>query len=310
MIAPKWLATKCQPIGVRNVMEYLRGVLLKEETYHNVYDIGGTDILTYREMLLTYAKVRKLKRWIIPVPFVSPRLSSYWLYFVTSTSMILARSLVSSMKNEVICKDDSIQAVIPIRRLSYEESLKLAFERIEKHNVTSSWTDAINSRFIDRNFLNNVDVPTFGCFQDKQKIILERPVEDVIRNIWCIGGKRGWYVGNWMWVIRGFLDKLAGGVGLRRGRRSETDLKPGDALDFWRVLIADKKNARLLLYAEMKLPGEAWLEFKVTETEGRQQLLQTATFRPLGVWGRVYWYLVLPFHGFIFPKMAQKIAGT
>jgi uncharacterized protein YbjT (DUF2867 family) len=309
MVAPKWLSSKCQPIGIRNVVEYLRGVLLNAETYNHSFDIGGTDILTYKEMLLIYARVRKLKRLIIPVPILSPRLSSLWLYFVTSTSFSLARSLVSSLKNEVVCKDQSIRHIVPTKVLSYEESLNMAFERIEQRNVISSWTDAMNHRSINRNLLDYVEVPTFGCFHDSQAVEFKHSAKKVIENVWCIGGKRGWYFGNWMWLLRGFLDKLVGGVGLRRGRRSETYLKSGDALDFWRVLVADKENGRLLLYAEMKLPGEAWLEFKIKETDGKKALMQTATFRPLGLSGRLYWYAVLPFHGFIFPKMATRIVA-
>lgn len=303
MIAPKWLKSRCQPIGIRNVIEYLIGVILKEETFGQSFDIGGPDIVTYKEMLMGYARVRGLKRWIIPVPVLSPQLSSHWLYFVTSTSFTLAKSLVSSLKNEVICSDNRIQAIVPLKLLNYEETLRLTLDRIQQRLVISSWKDAVPTDAIDQNFLNYIEVPTFGCFNDKRTITFNRPKEEVIDNIWKIGGDQGWYYGNWMWRIRGFVDKLFGGVGLRRGRRNATDLKAGDALDFWRVLLADKKNGRLLLYAEMKLPGEAWLEFKIQENI----LVQTATFRPLGLWGRIYWYAVLPFHGLIFPGMIRNI---
>jgi uncharacterized protein YbjT (DUF2867 family) len=303
MIAPKWLKSRCQPISIRNVLEYLIGVMLKEETYNQSFDIGGPDILTYKEMLMGYARVRGLKRWIIPVPVLTPKLSSHWLYFVTSTSFTLAKSLVSSLKNEVICSDNRIQQIVPIKLLSYEESIRLTLDRIQQRLVISSWKDAVPSDAIDQNFLNYSEVPTFGCLSDQRTISFTRPKEEIINNIWCIGGDRGWYYGNWMWVMRGFIDKLFGGVGLRRGRRNATDLKPGDALDFWRVLLADKKNGRLLLYAEMKLPGEAWLEFKIQDNT----LVQTATFRPLGLWGRIYWYAILPFHGLIFPGMIKNI---
>ena len=307
MIAPKWLKTRCQPIGIRNVIEYLQGVLLKQESFHQTFDIGGTEILTYKQMLYGFAKMRGLKRLIITIPVLTPKLSSLWLVFVTSTTYSLARSLVNSMRNEVICNDTRIQQIVPTKILSYEESLKLAFDKISQKSVISSWKDAISLSTLDKNFLNNVQVPEHGVFTDKRQIEFERNKEEVINNIWCIGGKRGWYFGNWMWRIRGVLDKMVGGVGLRRGRRSETDLKAGDALDFWRVLLADKPNGRLLLYAEMRLPGEAWLEFRVKESDGRKTLFQTATYRPLGLWGRLYWYSVLPFHGLIFPRMAKNI---
>lgn len=303
MIAPKWLKSRCQPIGIRNVVEYLIGVMMKEETYNQSFDIGGPDVLSYHDMLMGYAKVRGLKRLIIPVPVLSPQLSSHWLYFVTSTSFSLAKSLVSSLKNEVICQDNRIQSLVPIKLLTYEETLRLTLDRIQQRYVISSWKDAIHHNTIDHNFLNYIEVPTHGCFHDKRTIEFKRPKEEVIENIWCIGGDRGWYYGNWMWRIRGFIDKIFGGVGLRRGRRSPNDLKVGDALDFWRVLLADKKSGRLLLYAEMKLPGDAWLEFKIQDNV----LHQTATFRPLGLWGRLYWYTVLPFHGLIFPGMIRNI---
>jgi uncharacterized protein YbjT (DUF2867 family) len=307
MIAPKWLKTRCQPIGIRNVIEYLQGVLLKPETFNQTFDIGGTEILTYNQMLYGFAKMRGLKRWIISVPVLTPKLSSLWLVFVTSTTYSLARSLVSSMKNEVICQGNQIQQLVPTKILSYEEALQLAFDKISQKSVISSWKDSISVGTMDKNFLNNVQVPEHGVFTDKRQIQFDRSKEAVIENIWTIGGDRGWYFGNWMWRIRGVMDKMVGGVGLRRGRRSETGLKAGDALDFWRVLVADKPNGRLLLYAEMKLPGEAWLEFKIKESADKKVLHQTATYRPLGLWGRLYWYSVLPFHGLIFPKMAKNI---
>jgi uncharacterized protein YbjT (DUF2867 family) len=307
MIAPRWLKTRCQPIGIRNVIEYLQGVLLKPETYHQSFDIGGADILTYKEMLLGYAKVRNLKRLIITVPLLSPKLSSLWLYFVTSTSYSLARTLVASMKNEVVCKDIRIQNIVPIKILHYQQALELAFQKINEKNIISSWKDAISTDTLNKNFLDNIKVPEHGVLIDKRVIEFTRNRNEVIENLWRIGGTRGWYFGNLLWRIRGIMDKMVGGVGLRRGRRSEIDLKPGDALDFWRVLVADKEHGRLLLYAEMKLPGEAWLEFRIKEKEGKKELHQKATFQPLGLWGRVYWYLVFPFHGLIFPKMAKGI---
>jgi len=307
MIAPRWLKTRCQPIGIRNVIEYLQGVMLNSEAFNQSFDIGGADILTYKEMLLGYANVRKLKRLIITVPVLSPKLSSLWLYFVTSTSYSLARTLVASMKNEVICSDTRIQKIVPVKILHYEEALQLAFDKISQKNVVSSWKDAISLDTMNNHFLDFGQVPEHGVLTDKRVVEFERNKSEVIENIWRIGGERGWYFGNWMWRIRGVIDKMFGGVGLRRGRRSEVDLKPGDSLDFWRVLIADKENGRLLLFAEMKLPGEAWLEFRVKESNGKNTLYQTATFQPLGLWGRIYWYLVLPFHGLIFPKMAKGI---
>ena len=307
MIAPRWLNTRCQPIGIRNVMDYLLGVLGLEASYHRTFDIGGTDVLSYKEMLLGFARVRNLQRYILTLPVLSPSLSSRWLYFVTSTTYSLARSLVDSMTNEVICHNDDITRLIPVQRYSYEEALRLAFSKINQKDVVSSWTDAIQPDSIDLHFMNRIKVPEYGCLHDLRTFLFEREVEEVRENIWAIGGERGWYYGNWLWKLRGYLDKLVGGIGLRRGRRSPDHLKPGDSLDFWRVLAADEKNRRLLLYAEMKLPGEAWLEFCIQPAGEKYRLVQRATFRPLGLLGRLYWYLVLPFHALIFPGMARGI---
>ena len=307
MVAPKWLNTWCQPIAIRNVIEYLECVMLKAETFDRVFDIGGPDILTYRQMLQGYARVRGLKRMILTVPVLTPKLSSLWLYFVTSTSYPLARSLVDSMTVEVTCQEGNIEQIIPLEQISYEKALKLAFNKINERNIVSSWKDSISDLTLQSNFLDFVEVPTHGCLRDKREVEFDRETREVLNNLWEIGGQRGWYFGNFLWEIRGLIDKIFGGVGLRRGRRSPNDLKAGDALDFWRVLLADKEDKRLLLYAEMKLPGEAWLEFKIREDPGKKTLVQTATFRPLGLWGRIYWHLLVPFHGIIFPQMAKNI---
>jgi uncharacterized protein YbjT (DUF2867 family) len=307
MIAPKWLKSKCQPIGIRNVIDYLKGVMLKEVCYNQSFDIGGPDILSYHDMLMVYARSRKLKRLIISVPVLTPKLSSLWLYFVTATSYSLARSLVDSMINEVVCADNRIQKIVPVQVYSYREALDMAFDKIKQQMVVSSWKDAITNQNFDKNFLNYIQVPEHGCLSDKRKVLIPHNTKGVVQAIWKIGGDTGWYFGDFFWSLRGILDKMVGGVGLRRGRRSNTELKAGDALDFWRVLLADKANGRLLLYAEMKLPGDAWLEFKIKNEGNQNFLIQTATFRPLGLWGRLYWYMVFPLHGLIFPRMARNI---
>ena len=304
MIAPKWLNTKSQPIAVRNVIEFISGVLLNETTFNKSYDIGGPDILTYKQMLLRFAKVRGLKRHIGIVPLMTPKLSSYWLYFITSTSYSLAQNLVDSMKIEVICKDNSLKDLLRITPVSYEDAIREAFNKIELNQVPSSWKDALTSNTLNDGISRYAEVPVHGCFLDYR----QQPVGDsekAINMIWSIGGKNGWYYADWLWGIRGFIDKLFGGVGLRRGRKNQTEIYPGEALDFWRVLIADKGEKRLLLFAEMKLPGEAWLEFRI---DNKNVLHQTATFRPLGLLGRLYWYSVLPFHGLIFRGMLRNIA--
>lgn len=304
MIAPRWLNTRCQPIAIRNVIEFLVGVIGKTETYNQGYDIGGPDILTYKEMLSRFAAVRGLQRRIFIVPVMTPKISSYWLYFVTSTSFALAKNLVNSMKVEVICQPNDLAATLGIKLIDYTTAIKLAFDKIEQNQVLSSWKDAQTSEIFKKGLSNFVEVPTNGCFKDVRSVILKNSTAS-LEKIWRIGGKTGWYYGTFLWEIRGFIDQLVGGVGMRRGRKSHTELNTGDALDFWRVMIANKEEKRLLLYAEMKLPGEAWLEFKIDKDD---ILTQTATFRPIGILGRLYWYSVLPFHGLIFNGMIRKIA--
>ncbi len=311
MITPKWLNTKCQPIAIRNVIEFLTGVLLNEKTYNNHFDISSKEILSYKQMLLQFAAIRKLKRWIFTIPIMTPRISSYWLYFVTSTSYTLAINLVNSMKVNVIAKPNSLAEDLNIKLLSYKEAVKLAFEKIEQNLVLSSWKDSFSSSNANQLWMDQVEIPTFGCYKDlKWRELDPENIDKVLHNIWSIGGARGWYYGNRLWKVRGLMDKFVGGVGLRRGRTSASDIHAGDALDFWRVLIADKKNKRLLLFAEMKLPGEAWLEFRIMKRHNKIQLRQTATFRPKGLWGRLYWYSVLPFHFFIFNGMISNLVKT
>jgi len=307
IIAPRWLNTRSQPIAIRNVIEYLTGVLNNKPTYNNSYDIGGPEILTYKQILLRFAKVRGLKRVIWVIPVMTPRLSSYWLYFVTSTSYSLAINLVNSMKTEIICKENQLNDFVNVVELiGYDKAIKLAFGKIEQNQVVSSWKDALTSSTLNSGISKHIQVPVNGCYIDKRRVKI-KDTDRVLQNIWSIGGTNGWFYGNWMWRTRGIIDKLTGGVGLRRGRKNPTEIAAGESLDFWRVLLADKKEKRLLLYAEMKLPGKAWLEFKITENN---ELIQTATFRPLGLLGRIYWYAVLPFHGFIFKGMINRIATS
>ena len=302
MIAPKWLNTKCQPIGIRDVIKFLEKSLLNKKVYDQNFDIGGPDILSYKNMLLGFAKVRGFKRWIQTVPVMTPKLSSYWLYFVTSTSYKLAVSLVESMKVEVICRDNRINQILEVNPEGYIQSIERAFTKIESNQIVSSWKDSQISGIKKINIADFIDVPNHGCFKDirTREIISQK---DVINKIWSIGGDNGWYYANVLWKIRGVIDKVFGGVGLRRGRTNSTHIEAGDALDFWRVLYANKEKGKLLLFAEMKVPGEAWLEFKIE----KNKLIQTATFRPHGLLGRLYWYSVLPFHGIVFKGMIDEI---
>ncbi|NNC95532.1 MAG: SDR family oxidoreductase [Chitinophagales bacterium] len=305
MIAPKWLKTRCQPIGIADVIDFLSKTLFRKETYGQNFDIGGPDVLTYKEMLLGYAKVRGLKRSIFVVPVMTPRLSSYWLYFITSTSYKLATALVSSMKVEVVARNNNLADMLSIVPINYVRSLERTFSAIEENRIISSWKDSLVSGRFDINLSEFLKVPVHGCLIDSRKAMVKNE-EACINRIWNIGGKTGWYFGNILWQIRGFIDKIFGGVGLRRGRSNENSISNGDAIDFWRVLYANKKEGRLLLFAEMRLPGEAWLEFRVED----QTLVQTATFRPKGVYGRLYWYLLLPVHNIIFNGMLNRIANS
>lgn len=308
MIAPKWLNNLTQPIAVRDVLTYLTLTLGNPTCFNQSFEIGGPDIMSYKEILLKFAEIRGLKRKIFIVPVLTPRLSSYWLFFVTSTSFSLARFLVESLMNNVVCKENRITTLFPRKLLSYEEAVKLDFTPIEEDWLPSSWKDTLSGSTLNPDLSIYFQVPRFGILSDKRSISFSCPVEQVQKRIWSLGGDRGWLAMDWAWKFRGFLDKLVGGIGLRRGRTHPTRLKIGDALDFWRVLLADEKNRRLLLYAEMKLPGEAWLEFEIIPHERGGDLKQTATFRPNGVWGRFYWYSLYPFHVLIFMQLAKRIA--
>ena len=303
MIAPKWLDTKTQPLGIRDVLSFLHRAIGKKKLYNKSFDVFGPEVLTYKEMLLQFSKVRKLKRWILTVPVMTPKLSSYWLYFVTSTSYKLASTLVNSMGVEVIGNKSDINKILDVQPMSYKQAVKFAFVKIKQNSIISSWKDSYISSGKLKNYVHEfINVPKHGCFKDfKKRKIKNR--EHTLERIWAIGGETGWYYGTFLWKIRGFVDQFFGGAGLRRGRRHPSELNAGDALDFWRVIYADKEKGKLLLYAEMVLPGEAWLEFKIEEGI----LYQTATFRPHGLAGRLYWYAVMPFHWFVFNGMINNI---
>ena len=302
MITPKWLNTKCQPIGINDVLGFLSKSLLNPVTYNKNFDIGGPDILTYKEMLLGFAKAKNVNRWIYTIPIMTPKLSSYWLYFVTSTSYRLASALVSSMKVEVVCRDTIINDLLDIKPLSYEQALSRALIKVNEDQVASSWKDSLISGRFNTNISQYLKVPKKGCYIDRRKKEIINK-DFTVGRIWSIGGENGWYYGDWLWNLRGFIDKLYGGVGSKRGRTNKNDIHSGDALDFWRVLYANKEEGKLVLYAEMKLPGEAWLEFKIIHNT----LYQAATFKPKGIWGKMYWYTILPFHGLIFNGMLNKL---
>jgi uncharacterized protein YbjT (DUF2867 family) len=310
MIVPSWLNSNCQPIAIRNVINYLYKCLLNEKTFFRTFEIGGPDVLTYKQMILGFATVRGYKRYIISLPAPIPGPSAIWLYLTTSANFTIAQQLVQSMKHDVVCKEHTIYKIIPEVLISYREAIEMAFLKIEQNMVLSSWKDAASSSLSRLDVNQYIEVPVNGCFKDRRWTEIDKnKIEEVATRFFGIGGNQGWYYADNLWRLRGFLDKLVGGVGLKRGRRSDVDIQTGDALDFWRVLLADRKKYRLLLFAEMKMPGEAWLEFSIVQNENRCLLKQTATFRPKGILGRNYWYFMLPFHYFIFRNILKHIAG-
>jgi uncharacterized protein YbjT (DUF2867 family) len=310
LVTPRWVHTHCQPIAIRNVMDYLAAILNHPDTSHGSYDIGGPEVMSYLDLIKGYCEVRGLKRIFLPTRLLSPRLSSGWLCLLTSTSFPLARSLVDSLTHETVCHDSRIREIVPLDLLNYREAVERALARIAQNHVPSSWIDSLAAGTLSPRLFDAIKVPEHGVLFDSRVVPLTAPREEVITRIWSIGGAAGWPSMNWAWKLRGVADKMAGGIGIRRGRRHPEELHAGDSLDFWRVLLADRPKGRLMLYAEMKLPGEAWLEFAIEPLpEGGHVLRQTATFRPQGLLGRLYWLVLLPFHWLLFPRMARNLAS-
>lgn len=307
MIAPRWVSSLCQPIAISDVLYYLSQALLNPLCLGKTFEIGGPDILSYKEILLRFAKVRGLKRWILSVPVLTPYLSSLWLFFITSTNFSLARALVNSLKVDAICQEHEIDKAIPRQCLSFEDAVKRAFEKIAQNEVISSWKTAMVLSELSPMLDSYIEVPSQGCHKMSCSYQEKIPKEQVTNKLWQIGGEHGWYYMNWAWKLRGYLDQFFGGVGLRRGRPHPTELYRGDTLDFWRVLKADKEQGSLLLYTEMRVPGEAWLEWQIQDKEGECVVTQVATFRPRGLWGRFYWYLLFPIHKFLFPGLCKSL---
>ncbi|MBL0155950.1 MAG: SDR family oxidoreductase [Bryobacterales bacterium] len=301
MVTPKWVSTRCQPIAVRNVIGYLVGALDKAETAGHVYDIGGPEALRYREIMRIMAEELGLRaRWVIPVPVLTPRLSSYWIHLVTPLSHDIAKPLAEGLKNPVVCREDAITRVIPQQLLSVREAIRAALVKVADHQVETSWQMA-------GPIPGDPDWAGGTVFRDAREIVIAAPAAAVFRAVCHIGGGHGWYAADWLWQIRGWMDKLAGGPGLRRGRRDPESVAYGEALDFWRV-VGIERDLRLTLRAEMKLPGEALLEFRIESTGPSQcTLRQTALFHPRGLLGLLYWYAVVPLHHVVFRGMLRGI---
>lgn len=309
MTTPRWVETKVQPIGVQDVLQYLVGVLLEPRAMDRTLEIGGADVLTYHRMMDLYAEEAGLRRRIIiPVPVLSPRLSSLWVGLVTPVPANLARPLIDSLVNEVVVRDDTIRSIVPFTPIDARESIRRALTRVRDLDVSTRWTDAeLFGRTPAEPMPNDPSWAGGVVFSDHQRVEAEVDPDALFAEVTRLGGERGWLVGNWLWSIRGVLDLLFGGVGMRRGRRHPTDLRTGDVVDFWRVE-AVEPGRLLRLRAEMRLPGEAWLEWEITPTATGARLDQRARFQPRGLWGRAYWYGVAPFHRFIFRPLARRLA--
>lgn len=311
MIAPKWVNSKCQPISIVDVIDYLAKVLGNEKCLNLSFDIGGPETFTYKEMLLKFAAIRGLKRKIFIVPVLTPKLSSHWLFFITTVSLDLTKALISSLKNDAVCHNSDIETIIEKKCLLFEEAIRRAFQKIQDNDVLSSWKDAWSGSGMPAHYLEYVKVPTHGCLTWTEKRNFSKKIDPqkVMDTIYHMGGNNGYYI-NWAWKLRGFIDRIFGGVGLRRGKVARAKPRPGDALDFWRVILVDDQKHRFLLFAEMKVPGEAWLEFYIEnlkDTNLENTLVLKATFRPHGVFGRVYWYSLWPIHLIIFKGLVKKI---
>ncbi|WP_208595945.1 SDR family oxidoreductase [Desulfonatronovibrio hydrogenovorans] len=309
MITPKWVHTRCQPISISNVLGYLAGCLENPETQDQTFEIGGPDILTYAQLFRIYSQEAGLPaRLVLPVPFLTPKLSSYWIHLVTPVPASIARPLAEGLKNEVICKENRIRKIIPQELLDCRQAIKKALDRLEQEQVETCWTDA-----------GEVDVPEWAACSDTAyaggdiyeisfEVTLDKPLEKIWPSIEGIGGRKGWYYANFLWKIRGILDRAMGGSGYRQGRRTGNELRYGDTIDFWRV-IRVKKFEQLRLLAEMKVPGQAILELDLYPgPKGGCILVQKARFYPKGLWGLVYWKLLTPVHNLLFKGMLRKLA--
>jgi uncharacterized protein YbjT (DUF2867 family) len=311
MLTPRWVHTPVQPIAIRNVLTYLMGCLEGDATRGQTFDIGGPEVVTYRQLMDIYAQEAHLpRRLVIPVPVLTPRLSSYWIHLVTPIPASLAQPLAEGLANPVVCLDNRIRDLIPQELLDCRQTIRLALQRIAQQQVETCWSDAGFVTPPEWTSCGDADYAGGTVLSLSYRIRLKTTPEELWQVISRIGGQTGWYYGDSLWAIRGGVDRLLGGAGLRRGRRHPTELRPGDALDFFRVLTIEP-NRRLLLLAEMKLLGEATLEFRLSLTpEGATELTQTARFLPRGLAGIAYWYALAPFHKHLYPGMLQAIAAA
>jgi uncharacterized protein YbjT (DUF2867 family) len=307
MICPRWVYTRVQPTSIRNVLEYLVAALETPDSRGEIIEIGGSDVLTYGDMMMGYAEVRGLHRVLLPVPALTPGLSSHWVHWMTPIPADIARPLIEGLRNEVIVRDDKARRLFPgIQPMDYQTSVRLALTSLEASQVETAWSDALVTSQGD---VSPVVLTTQdGMIIERRQRLVQATPAVVYRAFTGLGGERGWLYANWAWRLRGVMDRLIGGVGLRRSRRHPNDVRAGDALDFWRVE-AVEPDRMLRLRAEMKVPGGAWLQFEARpQSEGETLLLQTAFFAPKGLSGFLYWYVLYPIHGLIFSGMIRNLA--
>ncbi|PIR21178.1 MAG: NAD(P)-dependent oxidoreductase [Deltaproteobacteria bacterium CG11_big_fil_rev_8_21_14_0_20_47_16] len=306
MLCPKWVLSRCQPIAVRDVLTYLVSAADEPKCDGKILEIGGKNVLTYHDVMLGYAKVQGLRRFLISVPVLTPRLSSYWIDLITPIPASIARPLVEGLKNDVVVRNDEARKIFPFEPMSYESAVRLALDRVQQGNIETIWSGTESS--IVRTPSQHMSVRE-GMIAEERHLPIHASPQKVFSIVSRLGGQFGWLYANWAWKLRGVMDRLVGGVGMRRGRRDPNSLRRGDAVDFWRVETI-KENSLLRLRAEMKLPGEAWLQFKIDadpENSRRCYLTQTAFFEPRGLMGTLYWYLLYPVHRIIFSKLSVRI---
>ena len=306
MVSPKWVFTRVQPIAINDVLDYLTRALETPESIGRILEIGGADILTYGDMFMQYAEERGLKRPLIPVPVLSPRLSSYWVHWMTPVPAVITRPLIEGLRNEVIVQDESARKIFPdISPIDYKTAIKRALVGLETGQLETSWTDSVASSMGDN---PPVILKTHeGMIIERRQTLVHAQPEKVYDTFIRLGGKQGWLYMDWVWKFRGAVDRLLGGVGLRRGRRDPNDIRIGDALDFYRV--EDVKSGKLLrLRAEMKFPGQAWMQFEAKQQNKEEtQLIQTAFFAPKGLSGLLYWYTLYPIHSLVFSGLNREL---
>ena len=311
MTTPKWVSNRTQPIAIRDVLYYLRSAANLTHPENRICDIGGPEVVTYAAMMQTFSKLSGLrKRIIIQVPVLTPKLSSLWIGFVTPVPTSLARPLVESLISEVVVDSrKSVTELIPLPPeglLTVSQAIELALTRVAENHVDTRWSDASFPMAPWQKAQSDPDWAGELMLKDHREIESDVSIEKIWEQIEGIGGERGWFGSGWLWYLRGLIDRMVGGVGLRRGRRDPVHLRVGDTVDFWRVE-AMEHGKSLRLYAEMILPGKAWLEFTLSESDGKSVVTQDALFEPRGLGGQIYWYLVSPFHFFIFPTMLRNI---